>query len=439
VRAIIVLDLGFGDAGKGLVTDFLVRRCGVRLVVRYSGGAQAGHNVVAPDGRHHTFSQFGAGTLVPGVRTFLSKHVVVHPTALLVEEATLNSIGVTDAFERINVSEQALVVTPYHQAAARLRELARGIARHGSCGVGVGETVNHAITKPDESIRAGDLRNRSVLRRKLERIREREHSQVIELVRVLAASGQAKAEMVAFERSDTSGRWIALATQIAGLVRDDSSWATTATAHSTVVFEGAQGVLLDEKFGFHPYTTWSCCTNAPALEMLTQAAPGAELLQIGVLRAYAVRHGPGPFPTEAMELAGVPFDHNKTNVWQGAVRRGWFDAVLARYALDIAGSVDTLAITHLDWLPKLKEWTHCTAYDPGVPLRPSFADSLERQAELGELLASTRPVLSRCPATEESVLDRIESLVSKPVMIGSRGPSAPQVFIRPDAGFGLRL
>ena len=100
-RISIVVDLGFGDSGKGLLTDYLVRSTGATVVVRYNGGAQAGHNVVTPEGRHHTFAQFGSGTFVPGVRTFLSRNVVIHPTALLREEAHLREIGVHDAFERI--------------------------------------------------------------------------------------------------------------------------------------------------------------------------------------------------------------------------------------------------------------------------------------------------------------------------------------------------
>jgi hypothetical protein len=125
LRGFIVIDLGFGDSGKGLLTDFLTRRTGAGLVVRYNGGAQAGHNVVTPDGTHHTFSQFGSGTFVPGVRTFLSRHVVLHPTALLVEREALESKGIRDAFERLRISEGARVITPYHQAANRVREIAQ--------------------------------------------------------------------------------------------------------------------------------------------------------------------------------------------------------------------------------------------------------------------------------------------------------------------------
>jgi len=157
LRAYIVVDLGFGDCGKGLLTDFLVRHSGAGLVVRYNGGAQAGHNVVTSEGLHHTFSQFGSGTFVPGVKTYLSRDVVIHPDALLVEGNVLEAKGVTDAFARLRVSEWALVITPFHQAANRIREIARGMARHGSCGVGVGEAVEDAMRHPESCILAGDL------------------------------------------------------------------------------------------------------------------------------------------------------------------------------------------------------------------------------------------------------------------------------------------
>ena len=168
MNAYIVVDLGFGDSGKGLLTDFLVRRTGATIVVRYNGGAQAGHNVVTPEGVHHTFAQFSAGCFVPNVRTFLSRHVVVHPTALLVEARALCEKGVPDVFGRIRISERARIITPFHQAAGRIRELARGESKHGTCGVGVGETVKDALENPEGAILAGDLRNVAKLRRQLE-------------------------------------------------------------------------------------------------------------------------------------------------------------------------------------------------------------------------------------------------------------------------------
>src|SRR5947207_7285945 len=119
-RFATLVGLGFGDCGKGLFTDALCRRWPVHTVARFNGGAQAGHNVVTPDGRHHTFAQFGAGTFVPGVRTHLARQMVVHPLALWLEARGLASVGVPDALERLTVSARALAITPFQQAACRL-------------------------------------------------------------------------------------------------------------------------------------------------------------------------------------------------------------------------------------------------------------------------------------------------------------------------------
>ena len=126
LEAWIVVDLGFGDAGKGTITDFLVRERGAEWVVRFNGGAQAGHNVVTDDGRHHTFSQLGAGSFVPGVRSYLGPDFVLHPGALLEEARALARVGIPDAFERLYVDDGALLVSPFQGAATRLRELGRG-------------------------------------------------------------------------------------------------------------------------------------------------------------------------------------------------------------------------------------------------------------------------------------------------------------------------
>jgi adenylosuccinate synthase len=429
MRAFVIVDLGFGDAGKGLLTDWLVRRTGAKVVVRYNGGAQAGHNVVTPDGRHHTFSQFGSGSFVPGVRTFLSRDVVVHPTALLREEAALRTAGVTDAWERLRISAEAVVVTPYHQALNRLRETARGAARHGSCGAGVGEAVAHDRMRAGEAIRVRDLADRAGLRRKLRRIRDYAWSEA----GALDADVRSSAEGELFHHPEVQQEWMDRACSVAGLAADERAW-VPGDDGATVVFEGAQGVLLDEWHGFHPHTTWSACTSAQALRLLSEHTPGAEVRTIGVLRAYAVRHGAGPLPTEA-DLPGTPPEHNTFNAWQGGVRRGWFDGVLARYAVDADGAIDTVAVTHLDWLPRIASWTYCRGYVPDVPLRPSAVRSLHQQEIVTSQLRSVRPLLDRCAADEEEVLSTIEELVGKPVTIGSRGPSAGDVFDRPAARY----
>jgi adenylosuccinate synthase len=157
-----VLGLGFGDCGKGHFIDALTRRWQAHTVVRFNGGAQAGHNVVTPaqanaPSRHHTFTQFGAGTFVPGVRTVLVDPMIIHPTALLVEAEVLSGTGVNDALSRLTIDAQCRITTPFHQAAGRLRELLRGAAAHGTCGVGLGETVRHGLEYPDQEIRYADL------------------------------------------------------------------------------------------------------------------------------------------------------------------------------------------------------------------------------------------------------------------------------------------
>ena len=180
---VIVVDLGYGDAGKGTVVDWLCSRPGSgtrapglglpgsRTVVRFNGGAQAAHNVVTPDGRHHTFAQFGSGTFTPGVRTHLSRFMLVDPLALAAEAAHLAAAGVADALDRLTVDRDALLTTPYHRAANRARELARGAGRHGSCGMGIGETARYALDYPADAPRAGDCDAPRRLARKLTLLR----------------------------------------------------------------------------------------------------------------------------------------------------------------------------------------------------------------------------------------------------------------------------
>ncbi|HIB66122.1 MAG TPA: adenylosuccinate synthetase, partial [Phycisphaerales bacterium] len=167
VKAIIVVDLGFGDSGKGTITDALVRQTDAAWVVRFNGGAQAGHAVVTEDGREHIFSQFGAGTFVPGVRTYLSRFMVLHPGGLLREAEVLEGKGVENALSRVVIDPRARVITPFHQAANRLREILRGDERHGSCGLGVGETMHHSLEFPEEGVVADDLSHQERLFRKL--------------------------------------------------------------------------------------------------------------------------------------------------------------------------------------------------------------------------------------------------------------------------------
>ena len=448
MRAYIIVDLGFGDAGKGVLTDFLVRRFGAGLVVRYNGGAQAGHNVVTSDGHHHTFSQFGSGSFIPGVKTYLSRHVVIHPSALLIEGDILAKKGVPAPFSRLHVSNQALVITPFHQAANRIREIVRGMNRHGSCGVGVGEAVEDALSHPESCVLAGDLISSEVLRQKLRTICEQKREEISELCRESSSGSPAAREYEIFERDDVIDTWIASIARIRelGLVVSDSVLEGWLGETETVVFEGAQGVLLDADAGFHPYTTWSNCTAENAVEIINKLAPDSDVFKIGVIRSYAVRHGPGPLPTETDELSAIVSEHNQTNEWQGNVRYGWFDAVLARYALAITGGVDFLAVTHMDILPRLETWKYCLGYkgyqgfhdtaaevtisdDVVTDFHPPASLSLAQRSQITQVLSEITPMLEGCAANEEAVIQKIELLTKKTVGMISRGSSAGKVEI----------
>jgi adenylosuccinate synthase len=415
-------------------------------VVRYNGGAQAGHNVVTPDGRHHTFSQFGSGAFNPQVRTYLSRHVVIHPTALLLEGDILQRKGIPSPFSNIRVSDQALVITPYHQAANRIRELVRDTNRHGSCGVGVGEAVEDGLLHPENCILTGDLHNPALLRRKLQSIRKQKREQMLALCKEFADESSLAHEYEIFERDDVISTWMTSISRINefGLVVNDSVLEHWLHETESVIFEGAQGVLLDADTGFHPYTTWSNCTTTNALALIREMKPNSDVLQIGVMRSYAMRHGPGPLPTESDALSALVSEHNQYNEWQGRVRYGWFDAVLARYALSVTGGVDFLAVTHMDILRHLKTWKYCTGYkdyrdvgntgidaiiSDGILTRFHLPQvlSLEGRAQFTQALSSITPVLEVCEANEESVIHEIESITEQQVGIVSHGPTAEDV------------
>jgi adenylosuccinate synthase len=412
VKAYIVVDLGFGDSGKGTVTDALVDELDARWVVRFNGGAQAGHNVVLSDGRHHTFSQFGAGTFRPGVRTFLSKFMVVHPGGLLEEARTLRAKGVPDALERLYIDPQARVITPFHQAANRLREVLRGSQRHGSCGLGVGETMHHSLEHPSEAVVAADLNAPGLLRRKLCRIQQRYWEEFSPRRKELSSDSLGNQELAVLESSEAADQFVEQAAAVATRVSDRRP------EDGNVIFEGAQGVLLDEWRGFHPYTTWSTCTFDNALELVRDW--GGEAVRLGVVRSYATRHGAGPFPTEDRALS-LEEPHNCWGPWQEGFRLGWLDLVLLRYAIEACGGLDGLAVTHME---RVKPgWKVAEGYrDSGKLALGTFGD-LDYQECLTSLLLNSRPDFREVQCAQELLAILGEFA---PVVLTSWGPTSEE-------------
>ena len=434
-RAIIVQGLGFGDEGKGATVDFLARELAADLVVRYCGGSQAGHNVVLPDGRRHIFSQFGAGTLA-GAATYLAEPTIINLPAMHKEARHLLEMTAADPFLKLAVHPRALVSTVYHQQLNRLRELSRGAGRHGSCGHGIGETRNYWLQHGLDAVFAADLLDREALAGKLELLRQRALLEAQELVDRVPADEHWRLDV-----------FMEPARQVAAELRQMAvplAIEPALPACGTAIFEGAQGVLLDEWRGFHSYTTWSTVTLQPALAMIEESG-AEEVCTLGVTRAYMTRHGAGPLPTWSRDLDTKLSDPgNPANAWQGTLRRGWLDLLLLHYAAETAGGpLDGLVINCLDHLADVSPQI-CTGYrfppDEEIEKLPvSPVPWLARQERLTRLLERAAPVCR--PISLAALCDALAAEVA-PIAIAAAGPAWQDRTLRrvavqsPGAGMG---
>ncbi|MFI7665226.1 adenylosuccinate synthetase [Nocardia sp. NPDC049526] len=398
---IIVLDLGFGDAGKGATVDWLCSpEAGpaVSAVVRFNGGAQAAHNVIA-DGRHHSFAQFGSGTF-SGVPTLLSRHMLVEPIAVASESRQLAALGVRDPLSLLQIDGRALLTTPIHIAANRAREDARGSSRHGSCGRGIGETASYALEYDAPTV--SDCLRPDVLYAKLQAMA----AHYGPLIAPSAHRYEAIRDLVDMYREFAAAVRIVDGTELARLAQ-----------RGRLIFEGAQGVLLDEWRGFHPHTTWSTVEPRNARALLAEI--GAPAYTLGVTRTYMTRHGAGPFPTEDPTMT-ISEPHNTTGPYQGHFRRGHLDPILLRYAIEVSGGIDGLALTHLD-APGTGYAATGYATTRGVidRLEPGRWQDLDRQRDLTALLTTADPLLTAVPADPVPWLER---QLGAPIVLTADGP-----------------
>jgi len=337
-----VIGANFGDEAKGLVTDALAARMGPdALVVRFNGGAQAGHTVTTPEGRRHVFGHFGSGSFV-GCDTFLSRFFVCNPMTFLKERAALARLGLDPV---VFVDPLAPVTTPYDMILNQWVEDRRALRRHGSCGLGFGETVErHA--RAAYSLAWGYLQDAAFLRGRLLAIRE-------EWVPARMESLGLDKDMR--EASD----WMHLLVSNAIMekfVEDAVAFhALTRIAHGDVmarrprlVFEGAQGLLLDPAYGWFPHVTRS---NTGLRNVLALAQEeGIDSLHVHYLtRSYLTRHGAGPLPHEqnAPPYTKIVDLTNRPNPYQGGLRFGLLDLDLLgkTIALDGEGVPATMDLT----------------------------------------------------------------------------------------------
>lgn len=339
----IITDLFFGDGSKGAWVDWFCEKNSVGLVIKHTGGAQCSHHVGDGNGGVVEFSQVGSGHL-RGVPTHVGDRFLFNPFNLAVE---LNEVGRSAA---VTVDERTPIITPYQRWAGIAREELRGAGLHGSCGQGIGETGADLVRNPDLIVRAGDLTDEALLGDKL---------------RFWQASKEALLDFHSHEFSAEVLHGITQPVQtIVDAYRDHARSSNFTVVDETfvystlvalerlgndIVFEGAQGVLLDEWFGFHPHTTWSTTTHENALDILDDADWSSPVNRVGVVRAYGTRHGAGPFPTERKLDIPEPEDQNgDPDETAGVFRVGDFDATLVRYAIEVCGGIDTLAVSHLD-------------------------------------------------------------------------------------------
>lgn len=344
--AYVVAGLGYGDEGKGATVDFICRTRDVGMVIRYNGGSQAAHNVVAPDGRHHTFAQFGSGMFVPGVHTHLSRFMLVDPFNMAREADHLERLGL-GPWGRITIDPKCLIITPFQKALNRIR--CQGT--NASCGMGIGETRGHHLSHGDKVLFAGDLRNWKTATEKLNFIQqlccEATEGYGIIAKKMLETHFNIIWEPCAPSRIAREMEF--LSEYVAEMPRVLNGRFDQA---KDAVFEGAQGVLLDENHGEQGFNTWTNTTFGNALKILDYYQWDGAVQKIGVMRTYHTRHGDGPFKTESKELADkYPEPHNCNHGPQGRFRIGHFDPKLFKRAIEICGGVDGLALNHIDVNP----------------------------------------------------------------------------------------
>ncbi len=317
-----IIGANYGDEGKGLMTDYHGAPAGRDgIVVRFNGGAQAGHTVTTPAGVRHVFSHIGSGALA-GAATYLARHVVCHPALFFKEADLLRAAGVPAP--RVFVDDRAPVSTLYDILINQIVERHRGAGRHGSCGMGIGETIERNLD-PAFALSIADLHyGAGYLLHRLAAIRDAYVPMRLAKLGIATLDAQSAAWLASDEALQAYAHAAMQFCRATQLARPD-----VLADHKHVVFEGAQGLLLDQDRGAFPYVTRSNTGIRNALEVAAEAGIDA-LDVIYVSRAYLTRHGAGPL---ANELPGPPYPgiEDRTNVpneFQGTLRYAHLDTDL---------------------------------------------------------------------------------------------------------------
>ena len=422
-KNVIVIGAQWGDEGKGKIVDLLTERCAA--VVRFQGGHNAGHTLVI-DGKKTVLHLIPSGILHPQVQCFIGNGVVVSPAALLEEIQTLAGQGV-DALARLRISPACQLVLPSHVALDRARELARGTLAIGTTGRGIGPAYEDKVAR--RGVRVGDLFHRERLAAKLGELLDYHNFVLRHYYSV---------DTVDFQQTLESS--LAAAEVLRPLVTDVSEQLNRLRREGRdVLFEGAQGALLDVDLGTYPYVTSS---NTTAGGAATGSGIGPAWFDgiLGVVKAYTTRVGAGPFPTELLDENGAYLARrgHEFGSTTGRPRRcGWFDAPALRRSV-VMNSLTSLCITKLDVLDELDAIRIAVGYRvDGEPMAslPIGAEAVADCEPIYEEMPGWRsstvgaPTIDDLPAAARAYLRRIEEIVDVPVDMISTGPDRNQTII----------
>ncbi len=422
-KNIVVLGTQWGDEGKGKIVDLLTDQ--VAAVVRFQGGHNAGHTVII-EGEKTILHLIPSGILRDGVQCLIGNGVVLSPTALFDEIDMLEQKGLSIR-ERLKISEACTLILPYHVALDQAREKAKGNDAIGTTGRGIGPAYEDKVAR--RSLRAGDLLNKDKFAKKLSEVMEFHNFILKEYFKSETIDFQATLD----ETMGMSESIIPMMTDVTELI-----WQIQKEGND-ILFEGAQGTLLDIDHGTYPFVT-SSNTTAGGVTTGTGVGPGCIDYILGITKAYTTRVGSGPFPTELFDETGeyLATKGHEFGATTGRARRcGWFDAVALRRSKQV-NSLSGLCITKLDVLDGLDSIQICTGYDYKGETRltpPAGADAIAECTPVFEEMPgwseSTSGVTSydELPESARNYLKRLEELTETTIDMISTGPDRVETII----------
>ncbi|MBI1360816.1 MAG: adenylosuccinate synthase [Alphaproteobacteria bacterium] len=426
MAGVVVVGAQWGDEGKGKIVDWLSSRADV--IVRFQGGHNAGHTLVI-DGRTFKLNLLPSGVVRGGKLSIIGNGVVVDPWHLLGEIEAIRKEGVAISADDLIVAENAVLILPWHKDIDAAREQAAGDAQIGTTRRGIGPAYEDKVGR--RAIRVADLADPAALDLKLERLLAHHRPLRVGLGLPEPDGGALKAEL------------LKIAPEI--LAYAQPAWARLDQAvrlGRRILFEGAQGVMLDVDHGTYPFVTSSNVVSGQAAAG-SGVGPGAVSYVLGLVKAYTTRVGGGPFPTEQDNEVGQKLGRigHEFGVNTGRARRcGWFDAVMVRQACAVSG-VNGLALTKLDVLDGFDEIKVCTHYKLGDKVIDHFPAGMTDQANVEPVFetikgwsGSTRGARSwtQLPGEAVKYVRRLEELVGKPVALLSTSPEREDVILMRD-------